>query len=444
MSRLRQTVCFAIFQSLVIASYADTQNIDEKSLLRAFQREKIFLKTQLRDLNEQLEKSQLAIEATETQVKDQIEEHKVDILSLNRRNQDLNKEVGRLESQQGMLADNRSSFQTTLSRVGHDLGLQHVEGSALPSADEIKRVFQAQFESLRTASSLNVQKSGFYDESGQWREAEVTHIGEVASVGYLDGQFYLLAPAGEGKLKVWDASIHIEGQGGLLSAPLQTLYLYESRDKPVMRTTDKSVRDFLSAGGSIAWVIVALGGFALILCLLRFVNLKAYQNEAQKISVFSREPIDGFQQFLDRNRMRYSIGNFLLKLKKLSGQSVSENELESVVEEGVIEEHKAIDRYGSMILVFAAVAPLLGLLGTVTGMISTFEVITEFGTGDPKLLSQGISEALITTELGLIVAIPLLLLGHLLGNWGRRLKVEVEKFVLGFAHSSNTVESVET
>ncbi|MEQ8979702.1 MAG: MotA/TolQ/ExbB proton channel family protein, partial [Deltaproteobacteria bacterium] len=57
------------------------------------------------------------------------------------------------------------------------------------------------------------------------------------------------------------------------------------------------------------------------------------------------------------------------------------------------------------------VAPLLGLLGTVTGMITTFEVITVFGTGNPRLLSGGISVALITTQLGLMVAIPLVL-GH--------------------------------
>ena len=66
--------------------------------------------------------------------------------------------------------------------------------------------------------------------------------------------------------------------------------------------------------------------------------------------------------------------------------------------------------------VVAAVAPLLGLLGTVTGMISTFDVITIFGNSDPKLLSGGISVALVTTELGLIVAIPLLLLHHFLSR----------------------------
>jgi len=77
-----------------------------------------------------------------------------------------------------------------------------------------------------------------------------------------------------------------------------------------------------------------------------------------------------------------------------------------------------------MLAVLGAVAPLLGLLGTVTGMIDTFRVITLFGTSDPKLMSGGISEALVTTELGLAVAIPIMLLhtylsrksDHLIGD----------------------------
>ena len=71
-------------------------------------------------------------------------------------------------------------------------------------------------------------------------------------------------------------------------------------------------------------------------------------------------------------------------------------------------------------------APLLGLLGTVTGMIATFDAITEVGTGDPRTLAGGISEALITTELGLIVAIPTLLLGNFLSGVGERFKRRLE------------------
>ena len=98
--------------------------------------------------------------------------------------------------------------------------------------------------------------------------------------------------------------------------------------------------------------------------------------------------------------------------------------------ENILNESTQIDRYGSFVLVIAAVAPLLGLLGTVTGMIETFDVITEFGTGDPKLLSGGISAALVTTMQGLIVAIPLLLIGNLLSGWAQSIKDSMEQNAL--------------
>jgi biopolymer transport protein ExbB len=90
-------------------------------------------------------------------------------------------------------------------------------------------------------------------------------------------------------------------------------------------------------------------------------------------------------------------------------------------------------------MVVAAVAPLLGLLGTVTGMIATFDIITEFGTGNPKLLSSGISVALVTTELGLVVAIPALLIGNLLSAWSEGIKDEMDRSALHVTNISTGV-----
>ena len=97
------------------------------------------------------------------------------------------------------------------------------------------------------------------------------------------------------------------------------------------------------------------------------------------------------------------------------------------------------NRFSTVIPVIAAVAPLLGLLGTVTGMISTFEIITEHGTGDPRMLSSGISEALITTQLGLIVAIPMLLLGNILKGWSKKQMIGFEGLVLRVVASRREV-----
>jgi len=105
--------------------------------------------------------------------------------------------------------------------------------------------------------------------------------------------------------------------------------------------------------------------------------------------------------------------------------------LQDIISEAILHESSHLNRFGAMILVIAAVAPLLGLLGTVTGMITTFDIITEFGTGDPKWLSGGISIALVTTEIGLAVAIPALLAGNILSGWSESIKDDMEKGALG-------------
>ncbi len=187
----------------------------------------------------------------------------------------------------------------------------------------------------------------------------------------------------------------------------------------------------VEAGGAIAWVIVGLGAFALLLMGLRAALLLAARSPVERL-ISRVEPL-----VLSK---RYRAAAAACAETRGAGARVMEalarhlaadrDDLERVFAERMLREEGRIDRFGSALMVIAAVAPLLGLLGTVTGMISTFDVITEFGTGNPKLLSGGISEALITTELGLIVAIPTLLIGNLLGGWAAGLKSEVEQGAL--------------
>jgi biopolymer transport protein ExbB len=87
----------------------------------------------------------------------------------------------------------------------------------------------------------------------------------------------------------------------------------------------------------------------------------------------------------------------------------SRESLENILQEAILKELPRLERFLPALNVMAAVSPLIGLLGTVTGMIGTFHVITLYGTGDPRLMSGGISEALVTTMLGLGVAIPVML-----------------------------------
>src|SRR5690606_19716595 len=94
--------------------------------------------------------------------------------------------------------------------------------------------------------------------------------------------------------------------------------------------------------------------------------------------------------------------------------------LEEILYERLLHVRPELEKFLPILAITAAAAPLLGLLGTVTGMIKTFNLITVFGTGDAKSLSSGISEALVTTELGLVVAIPALILHGLLLRMARQ------------------------
>jgi biopolymer transport protein ExbB len=95
---------------------------------------------------------------------------------------------------------------------------------------------------------------------------------------------------------------------------------------------------------------------------------------------------------------------------------VDREQLELMLDEAVLRESGKLESLVWLVRIVSVVAPLMGLLGTVTGMIRTFQSITLFGAGDPRMMAGGISEALVTTMLGLVTAIPLVLLHAALAN----------------------------
>ncbi|MCB1120239.1 MAG: MotA/TolQ/ExbB proton channel family protein, partial [Verrucomicrobiae bacterium] len=111
-----------------------------------------------------------------------------------------------------------------------------------------------------------------------------------------------------------------------------------------------------------------------------------------------------------------------------------EDLIEEILYERMLSTQPKLERYLPFISVTAATAPLLGLLGTVTGMINTFKLITIFGTGDATRLSSGISEALITTEYGLIIAIPTLIAHALLSRMSKAVLGSMERTAVGFVN----------
>ncbi len=170
------------------------------------------------------------------------------------------------------------------------------------------------------------------------------------------------------------------------------------------------MKERIAQGGTIGLIIIALGAVGLLLTLWRVIYLWS-------TSTRIRRQLHNIDQPGSSN----PLGRVLLAVK---GLSLTDDEtLQLKLDEAVLTEIPALERGNSLIKLFAAMSPLLGLLGTVTGMILTFQAISVFGTGDPKLMAGGISQALITTVLGLIVAIPLLF-GHALVNYLARSTIQ--------------------
>jgi biopolymer transport protein ExbB len=298
---------------------------------------------------------------------------------------------------------------------------------------------------LDTLSTVNRTTGIFFDMEGKKVSGDVYRIGQIAAVGVSDTSIGLLVPAGEGRLKMWQEDA---GMADYLSSDARPdtarLFIFESSVKSIDTVANESVLGYVNSGGVIAWVIVMLGALAAILILFRSWFLRTNSSDSEIILGEIKKSV-----------AKHEIENAIDTCKKHSGSTArvvtatlrnlerDRDHLEDIVAENILYESPKLNRFGALIIVIAAVAPLLGLLGTVTGMISTFDVITQYGTGDPKLLSGGISTALVTTQLGLVVAIPALILGNLLSGWSNRIKDEMEKAALQIINIYDAPESIK-
>jgi biopolymer transport protein ExbB len=164
-----------------------------------------------------------------------------------------------------------------------------------------------------------------------------------------------------------------------------------------LETRKKTPEEFFHEGKEVGYAITVL---LIIGCLIALERLIVLGGMSSKISAQEKN--------LDKPNENNPLGR-LLKVF-YDNQSADAETLELKLDEAILRETPKVDRGVNLIKMFAAIAPLMGLLGTVIGMIMTFQTITLFGTGDPKIMAGNISLALVTTALGLICALPLILI----------------------------------
>jgi len=168
-----------------------------------------------------------------------------------------------------------------------------------------------------------------------------------------------------------------------------------------------SLQERWHQGNLVGYIITGVGAFALLLALWRFIVLTGI---GSKVSSQLKSGTAKTNNPLGR----------ILKVAEDNPGSDTES-LELKLEEAILKERPPIESGLNLLKIISMVAPLLGLLGTVTGMIVTFQAITIYGAGDPKAMAGGISGALVTTVLGLVVAIPTVLLHTFLNGKAKRI-----------------------
>ena len=200
------------------------------------------------------------------------------------------------------------------------------------------------------------------------------------------------------------------------------------------------IRTWLEAGGLFIIPIVIVGALGVILILERVAYLaisKAPPSLTPRVlRLLERRDTAAARELLAESRKPQA--RVLLAGIETIGEPPDRRE--AAMESALLAEAPRLERSLSLLGALAGVAPLLGLLGTVSGMIATFDTISTAGTGNPRLLSGGISEALITTQLGLMVAIPLLLAHAWLRRWVERREAALEYSAIQIAGAGKAPE----
>ncbi|RUP81277.1 energy transducer TonB [Alteromonas sp. KS69] len=293
----------------------------------------------------------------------------------------------------------RSDF---LDKMAQDMG----SSSKLASIEEIERVWFEMQREMTESGKVTKFTTDVVEAGGQKVSKDVVRVGPFALVA--DGKY-----------------LEYNGVTGTVSELIrQPADRYNSSAAELQESTSGELVQFgidptggsilgllvqapnlkerVEQGGVVGYIILIVGAFGLLLAIERLITLSLIRMKVNK-QLKSKEV-----------KTNNPLGRVLKVRDEHPNADVEALELH--LTEAILGEVPKLGRNLTIIKIISVVAPLMGLLGTVTGMINTFQAITLFGTGDPKLMAGGISTALVTTVLGLVVAIPMTLLYAMLNT----------------------------
>ncbi len=365
--------------------------------------------------------------------------------SLARLEEKLRLETGSLGELFGVVRQNAKEIQVDLSdsvtgidRQTHTAVINDiVAAKSLPSMKQLTALWHAMNEQIHASDEIATLDIELIDGDGRIQNVSATRIGAfglISEQGYLqwsnarqDAVAYSVQPNNVPTTAVLNgiadgevSSILLDPSNGVLLEQLALTPTIEQR---------------LEAGGVVGKIIISLLILGLIIAFYRGVSLAIARQKIAKQLKMPQQPGNN------------PLGRVLAVHDKEKNLNVEALELRLL--EVVVDEQTVLEKGLSMLKLLAALAPMLGLLGTVTGMIETFQVITQFGNGDPKVMAGGISMALVTTVLGLVAAMPLLLAHNILSSQAENIRNILEKQGIGLvaeqaereSHESNAVNA---
>lgn len=367
----------------------------------------------LKKINKKLESDLKAAEDLSTRLIDQFDNNEKTLSELEEK---LTLKLGNLGEMFGVVkqvsGQTRGEFKNSITNIDNpdrDQFLKNLaESKKLPDLSDISSLWVELVKEIRNAESIKVFNTNVVSADGTNNELEILRIGTFSIthegmflkhlVDTNQVEFLPSQPAGVSKRKLKSLQNENEGTFVIDIDPTRGAIL----DKLIQK---KTFFQRISDGGLVGYVIILLGLAGVALAGERIYVLRNVLDSIKK-----QEESDT----VDSNNL---LGMLIETAKANVNESL--DSLELILDEKVQSITPTIEVRVKAIKLIATVAPLLGLLGTVIGMIETFQAITLFGTGDPKLMAGGISQALVTTMLGLIVAAPLLFMHSYAENYSK-------------------------
>lgn len=318
----------------------------------------------------------------------------------------LRKKVGDLGEMFGSVrqtsADFLTNFESSLSASQSPdkkaIFDKFANSKKLPNTKELEIFWLTMLDEIIKSGKVSQYNTKVVSNTGERQDAVVTRIGQFAAVSsgkylnYDSDVEALVELSTQPSSSVQNKAADFESANGQIAN-----IVIDPTKGSLLQLLDMNptIMDRINQGGVVGYIIIFLGLIGLIFAFYKVIILNLLHSSIKK-------------QMKDLSTPKED--NPLGKIAKIFFENKEKplEDLEITMSEAILKEINNVKKGESFVKLLSAVTPLLGLLGTVTGMIATFQAITLFGTGDPKLMAGGISTALITTVLGLVAAIPLL------------------------------------